>query len=68
MCQQRRSPFIATLPPGYVNNVDEKSYAAWLKECNNTVGAWLTNAGYHTAFLGKYVNGMESHPVSQIAI
>ena len=26
---------------------------------NNTVGSWLRQAGYHTAFLGKYVNAME---------
>ena len=24
-----------------------------------TIGAWFTQAGYYTAFLGKYVNGME---------
>ena len=27
---------------------------------NETIGTWLTAAGYHTAFLGKYVNNMEA--------
>ena len=38
--------------------------ATYLLEQNNTVGTWLTAAGYHTAYAGKYVNGMEAHPPS----
>jgi arylsulfatase A-like enzyme len=26
-------------------------------DSSNTVGVWLQNAGYHTGFVGKYVNG-----------
>lgn len=36
---------------GYLANADKASVQAWLKEENNTFGAWLSAAGYHTAFL-----------------
>jgi hypothetical protein len=67
VCGPSRSSFLAGRYPhntGYVNNVDEKSYSAWLKQCNNTIGSWLSAEGYHTAFLGKYVNGLENHPMA----
>eukprot|EP01079_Euglenida_sp_SAG-EU17-18_P010935 gene10935-1986_t len=44
---------------GYVANAAPASVAAWSKIQNDTVGTWMTKAGYYTAFLGKYVNGME---------
>ena len=44
---------------GYVSNGALDSIAAFAKVANNTVGSWLRQAGYHTAFLGKYVNAME---------
>ena len=31
----------------------------WTKRENNTVGKWLADAGYYSAFLGKYINGLE---------
>lgn len=66
VCGPSRSSFLAGRYPhntGYVNNVDQRSYDMWLAQSNNTVGTWLTNAGYYTAFLGKYVNGLENHPM-----
>jgi hypothetical protein len=44
---------------GYLCNIDGPSEEAYLKVANNTVGTWLTSAGYHTAFVGKYINGLE---------
>ena len=44
---------------GYVANSDQASTAAFLKQANHTTGKWLTDAGYYTAFFGKYVNGCE---------
>ena len=35
-------------PPGYRTNLDVPSLAAWRAIQNNTVGSWLTHAGYHT--------------------
>lgn len=40
-------------------NSDKPSVNNYLAVQNNSVGAWLTAAGYHTAFIGKYVNGLE---------
>ena len=44
---------------GYLYNDDPASVAAWKAQENNTLGTWLTAAGYHTAYIGKYVNGCE---------
>jgi len=44
---------------GYVCNSDAPSAAAYLEIHNNSVGTWLTAAGYHTSFIGKYVNNIE---------
>ena len=43
----------------YFANEDPPSVANYLAEANNSVGTWITAAGYHTAFIGKYVNGCE---------
>ena len=43
----------------YYANDDPPSIANYLAVANNSVGTWLTAAGYHTAFIGKYVNGCE---------
>ena len=32
-------------------------YAAWERQAQYSIGAWLKGAGYHTAHLGKYING-----------
>lgn len=40
------------------------SVKAFRKLENDTMGQWLTTAGYYTAFLGKYINGMECNAVS----
>ena len=45
---------------GYYANEDPASVQNYVKVANNTVGTWLTAAGYHSAFIGKYVNGVES--------
>jgi hypothetical protein len=46
---------------GYIINDGAESIAAWTRAENNTLGTWLSAAGYYTSFLGKYVNSMESH-------
>ena len=40
---------------GYWINADPtyKTFVNWAGHNNNTVGTWLTAAGYHTAFLGS---------------
>jgi arylsulfatase A-like enzyme len=45
---------------GYLCNIDGPSEAAYLEVANNTIGTWMTAAGYHTAFIGKYINGLEA--------
>ena len=55
VCGPSRSSFLAGRYPhntGYVNNQDKMSKQKYLKIQNNTIGSWLTSAGYHTAFLG----------------
>eukprot|EP01050_Picozoa_sp_SAG11_P007280 SAG11_NODE_600_length_8259_cov_6.574510_7_plen_569_part_00 len=44
---------------GFLENGDTTgaSVAAWKRLRNQTIGAFLTAAGYHTAFAGKWVNG-----------
>lgn len=46
---------------GYRHNLDAASLSAWLAIQNNTMGTWLTHAGYRTLYLGKYMNGLETH-------
>ena len=67
VCGPSRSSFLSGRYPhntGYVNNVDRASHARYLLEQNNSVGTWLTAAGYDTSFFGKYVNGLEHSPPS----
>jgi N-acetylglucosamine-6-sulfatase len=67
VCGPSRASFLSGRFPhnvGYVNNVDRVSYKRYLLEQNNSVGTWLTAAGYDTSFFGKYVNGLESNPPS----
>ena len=62
VCGPSRSSLLAGRYPhntGYVANARAASVAAWAEQQDETIGTWLTRAGYHTAFLGKYVNGME---------
>jgi N-acetylglucosamine-6-sulfatase len=62
VCGPSRSSLLAGRYPhnvGYFANLDTQSVATWKAEMNNTVGSWATAAGYHTAFFGKYVNGVE---------
>jgi arylsulfatase len=63
VCGPSRSSFLLGRFPhngGYRMNGDLDSIANYLKQANDTLGTWLTNAGYHTAFLGKYVNNLEN--------
>ena len=62
VCGPSRSSFLAGRYPhntGYVANARKPSVAAWKELQDDTIGAWLRKAGYYTAYLGKYVNGME---------
>ena len=62
VCGPSRSSLLASRFPhntGYVANGAKASVAHWAKLQNETIGSWFTKAGYYTAFLGKYVNGME---------
>ena len=49
----------AAAATGYKENCDKASIASWDAKQNDTIGRWLAKSGYHTAFLGKYVNCME---------
>ena len=44
---------------GYRDDDDWPSMARWLAIQNDTLGTWLTAAGYYTAYSGKYINGLE---------
>jgi len=62
VCGPSRSSMLVGRYPhntGYVQNAAKDSVAAFSKLANYTIGRWMTDAGYYTAFLGKYVNGME---------
>lgn len=62
VCGPSRSSLLAGRYPhntGYFANLDSKSVKSFREIQNNTIGTWLTQAGYHTAFIGKYVNGLE---------
>jgi arylsulfatase A-like enzyme len=62
VCGPSRSSLLSGRFPhnvGYYANEDPTSIANYLAIQNNSVGTWLTAAGYHSAFIGKYVNGVE---------
>jgi len=63
VCGPSRASLLAGRYPhnvGYRANDDARSVAAWRAAQNNTLGTWLTRAGYETTYLGKYVNGLET--------
>ena len=62
VCGPSRSSFLAGSYPHntkYVVNGGAWSMANWTKRENDTLGSWLGDAGYYSAFLGKYINGLE---------
>jgi arylsulfatase A-like enzyme len=64
VCGPSRSSLLAGRFPhntGYIINDGTASIAAWTRAENNTLGTWLSAAGYYTSYLGKYVNSMEAH-------
>lgn len=64
VCGPSRSSFLAGRYPhntGYVCNSDKQSQKEYMPIRNNTVGTWLTAAGYHTSFVGKYINNLEEY-------
>jgi arylsulfatase A-like enzyme len=63
VCGPSRSSLLLGRYPhgdGYKMNGDLKSIADYAKVQNLTLGKWLADAGYHTSFLGKYVNNFEN--------
>jgi arylsulfatase A-like enzyme len=64
VCGPSRSSILLGRYPhntGYMMNTDPGSHAAFTKQGNNTVGKWLKDARYYTAFFGKFFNGCEGH-------
>eukprot|EP00750_Incisomonas_marina_P015021 INCI18055.2.p1 GENE.INCI18055.2~~INCI18055.2.p1 ORF type:complete len:663 (-),score=83.23 INCI18055.2:250-2106(-) len=64
VCGPSRSSMLLGRYPhntGYRANDDIPSVQAFVSKHNDTVGRWLSDAGYYTAFLGKYVNSCEGH-------
>ena len=62
VCGPSRSSLLAGRFPhntGYVANARTASMDAWGALQDETLGTWMTKTGYYTAFLGKYINGME---------
>eukprot|EP01052_Picozoa_sp_SAG31_P051382 SAG31_NODE_12175_length_961_cov_1.272622_1_plen_156_part_01 len=62
VCGPSRSSLLLGRYPhntGYFDNCDAVSMANFRSKQNDTIGRWLAKSGYHTAFLGKYVNCLE---------
>ena len=62
VCGPSRSSFLLARYPhnaGIKANGDGPSLNDFLSKANNSLGKWLSDAGYYTSFHGKYVNGAE---------
>ena len=59
LCGPARAALLTSRMPhstGMVRDGDEGSLAAWMRARADTFGALFTSHGWHTAFLGKWVN------------
>merc|ERR1719277_1062940 len=61
LCGPARASILAGRMPhnaGYKSNAALQSVEDFRKIQDKSVGKWLTDAGYYTVYLGKYVNAI----------
>jgi len=65
VCGPSRSSMLLGRYPhntGYLMNDGYTSVRSFLEKQDDSLGKWLKDAGYYTAFLGKYINSCEGTP------